>query len=90
MNRRDRRRAQANDPRSARRIRDLQHRVETTGQPGLIHGLTHACRDCTGTGEFLLLPGRQVIASVFHDPGCPAADGVTPWQPVALSEGDST
>ena len=36
MNRRDRRRLKAHDPLSAQRIRELQHRVEQTGLPGII------------------------------------------------------
>ncbi len=84
MNRRDRRRLQSRDPLSARRIRDLQHKVETTGLPGVIGGLTDACRDCTAGGELVLLPGRRVIQRIFHDDGCPAAAGVTPWEPCPI------
>ncbi|MGO9352180.1 MAG: hypothetical protein ACLP3C_15650 [Mycobacterium sp.] len=75
------RRRQARDPHSTQRIRELQHRVNQTGQPGRIHGLTGACRDCTATGALVLLPGQLVIAHVFHQAGCPAANGITPWQP---------
>jgi hypothetical protein len=85
VNRRDRR-SKASDPLSAQRIRELQHRVEQTGQPGIIAGLTDACRDCTATGEFVLLPGRQTIAHIWHDDGCPAAGGITPWQPHPLDD----
>jgi hypothetical protein len=46
MNHRDRRRYKPRDPHSAKKIRELQHRVEITGQPGVIYGLTDACRDC--------------------------------------------
>ncbi len=87
MNRRDRRRSKARDPLSAQRIRELQHRVEQTGQPGIIAGLTHACRDCGATGELVLLPGRRVVGHVYHDDGCPAATGITEWQPHPLDEG---
>lgn len=86
MNRRDRRRYKARDPLSAQRIRELQHRVDQTGQPGRIHGLTGACRDCQATGEFVLLPGRQIIGHVYHDDGCPAAAGITEWQPHPLDD----
>lgn len=87
MNRRDRRRLKSRDPLSAQRIRDLQHRVEQTGQPGLIAGLTDACRDCRATGEFILLPGRRVVGNVYHDDGCPAANGITTWEPHPIDEG---
>ena len=90
MNRRDRRRLKARDPLSAQRIHDLQHRVEQTGRPGIIHGLTGACRDCGANGEFILLPGHQVIAHIWHDDGCPAAAGITPWQPHPLDESEQT
>jgi hypothetical protein len=76
MNRRDRRRYQPRD-----------HRVEQTGQPGRIHGLTGACRDCGATGDLVLLPGHRTIGHIWHDEGCPAATGITPWQPHPLHEG---
>ncbi len=85
MNRRQR--AQARDPLSAKRIRELQHRVEKTGQPGIIGGLTDACRDCGATGAFVLLPGQRSVGHIFHDDGCPAAAGITPWEPHPLDEG---
>jgi len=84
MSRRDRRRLQSRDQLSAQRIRDLQHRVETTGLPGIIHGLTDACRDCNATGELILLPGHQTVGQIWHGDGCPAAAGVTPWEPHPL------
>ena len=88
MNRRDRRRQyKPRDPHSAQRIRELQHRVEQTGRPGIIHGLSGACADCTATGELVLLPGRRVVGHIWHDDGCPAATGITPWQPHPLDEG---
>jgi hypothetical protein len=89
VNRRDRRRRAkaARDPRSGRRMREMQHRVERTGQPAVIDGLTAACRDCTATGGFVLLPGRRVLGQVWHEPGCPAASGITPWSPVPLDTG---
>jgi hypothetical protein len=86
MNRRDRRHS-ARDPLSAQRLRALQHRVDQTGQPGIIHGLKNACRDCTADGALILLPGRQVIINIFHDDGCPAAAGITPWEPHPFDEG---
>ncbi len=85
MNRRDRR-AQARDPRSASNIRELERRVEATGRPGLVYGLTDACRDCTATGDLVLHPGGRVVAHVHHDAGCPAAAGVTQWQPHPINE----
>jgi hypothetical protein len=66
---------------SAKRIRALQLRVETTGRPGVIRGLTGACRDCNADAEILVLPGRRLRPRIYHDDGCPAADGVTEWQP---------
>ena len=89
MTNRRQRHAKARDPLSARKIRELQHRVEQTGRPGLIHGLTGACRDCTATGELVLLPGKRVVVvgHVWHDDGCPAATGITPWEPHPLDEG---
>jgi hypothetical protein len=86
VNHRDRRHSQARDPFSAQRIRELQHQVERTGLPGILHGLTGACRDCTADGAFLLLPGRQVIVNIFHDTGCPAAAGVTEWETCGIDD----
>ena len=83
MNRRERRRYKPRDPNSAKRMRELQSRVESTGQPGRIHGLTDACRDCTAEGELILLPGRRIVGHVYHDDGCPAATGAVDWQPVS-------
>ncbi|MCV7090209.1 hypothetical protein [Mycobacterium interjectum] len=83
MNRRQRR-AQARDPHSASKIRDLQHRVETTGRPGIIYGLDGACSDCSATGELHLFPGKKVIGHIFHDDGCPAAAGTVTWQPESI------
>jgi hypothetical protein len=62
-------------------LRALQHRVESTGRPGIIHGLTDACRDCNADAEILVLPGRRIVPRIFHDDGCPAAAGITEWQP---------
>lgn len=81
MNRRDRRRYKPRDPHSAERMRELQHRVEQTGLPGIIYGLTDACRDCVATGDLVLLPGRRVVPHVWHDEGCPAHAGIVDWQP---------
>jgi hypothetical protein len=75
-------RAQRRRQRSATRIRALQRRVEETGLPGVVDGLTGACRDCTGGGQFILLPGHRIIARVFHDDHCPTFTGVTRWAPV--------
>ena len=83
MNRRQRRQHRPRDPYSAKRIRALQHKVEATGQPGRIDGLTDACSDCTAAGAFLLLPGGAVIAEIFHDPGCPAGAGTVRWAPAS-------
>ena len=83
MNRRQRRQAQRTDA-TTRRIRALERRVASTGLPGLIHGMTDACRDCTAGGELILLPGNRMISRVFHDEGCPAAAGITQWEPVPL------
>lgn len=83
MNRRERRAAAANSSMSMR-IRALERRVESTGLPGLIHGLTDACRDCTAEGELILLPGKRAIGRVLHDDDCPALAGVTDWEAVPL------
>ncbi len=83
MSRRDRRQAQRTDA-STRRLRALERRVEATGKPGLIHGLTDACRDCTADGQLVLLPGKRIVGRVFHDDGCPASAGITQWEPVPL------
>jgi hypothetical protein len=69
VNRAERRRRQ----RSGRRMLALRDKVERTGQAGHIVGMTHACRDCTADGALTLLPGRIVLASIYHDPHCPAA-----------------
>jgi hypothetical protein len=83
VNRAQRRAASRRDS-SARRIVQLQNRVETTGLPGRIYGLTDACVDCHADGELILLPGHRVVGQVFHDDGCPAAAGITEWKPVPL------
>lgn len=85
MNRRARRRPNARDPLSAKRIRELQHRVEQTGQPGRIYGLARACRDCQATGDLVLLPGKRAVGHVYHDPGCPAAADTVTWQPCPVN-----
>jgi len=64
---RHQRRAKARDPHSVQRIRDLQDRVEHTGQIGIITGLSDACRDCGADGELTLLPGGLIISEIFHD-----------------------
>lgn len=83
MNRRERREAQRTDT-TTRRLRALERSVEITGKPGVIHGLTDACRDCTAGGEVILLPGKRIVSRVHHDRGCPAAAGITQWEPVPL------
>jgi hypothetical protein len=84
MNRRQRRASARSATR--RRIRQLERTVQSTGQPGVIHGLTRACRDCSAEGALVLLPGGDAIGHVYHDDGCPAAAGITPWQPHSLDE----
>ncbi len=74
------RRHKPRDPVSAKRIRELQHRVEQTCRPGLIHGLTGACRDCRATGISYSCPAAAV-GHIWHDDGCPAVAGTTAWQP---------
>lgn len=83
MNRRERREIKRTDP-MTQRLRALERRVESTGLPGVLNGLTDACRDCTADGEFILLPGKRVVGRIFHDPGCPASAGITEWEPVPL------
>jgi len=58
--------------------------AEASGKPLVIYGLTDACRDCNATGSLARLPGGQILASIFHDPHCPAAAGVVEWKPAAL------
>jgi hypothetical protein len=65
----------------AGQIRALQHRVEATGRPGVIRGLTGACIDCGADAEIVLLPGKAIVPRIRHDDGCPAAAGITEWQP---------
>lgn len=84
MNRAQRRRRDRRDDELTRRVRALERRVEQTGRPGYINGLTDACVDCSADGGIVLLPGKRVIHRVFHDEGCPAAAGVVSWQPVPL------
>jgi hypothetical protein len=60
----------------------LRDEVERDGRPGIIHGLTHACVDCAATGALVLLPGKVVIAHVFHSIGCPTLTGATRWEVV--------
>jgi len=78
---RHQRRAKARDPHSARKMRELQDRVNRTGRPGRIYGLIDACVDCHATAEIVVLPSGQPIAHVFHQDGCPAANGITTWAP---------
>jgi len=73
---------------SRRHIRQLQHKVDSTNLPGVIRGLTDACVDCSADGELVLLPGGDAVGRVFHDDGCPAAAGITAWQPHPLVDGD--
>ena len=68
-------------PALAAKIARLQHLVDQTGQPGVIHGLTDACVDCTADADLTLLPGGHIIAEVYHDNGCPALLGAVDWQP---------
>lgn len=67
----------------------LQKRVEASGEIGVSHGLTGGCRDCDGDAAIVVMPGHRAIGHVFHSTGCPAAAGITAWQPVPISEGES-
>jgi hypothetical protein len=69
----------------ARRIRQLEHKVQTTGRPGILHGLTGACRDCTATGDLVLYPDNRAVGHIYHDDGCPAGAGITSWEPHAIT-----
>ncbi|HWT47235.1 MAG TPA: hypothetical protein VN255_01155, partial [Mycobacterium sp.] len=80
-----RRRYTRRDPHSAQKIRELQHRVESTGRPGVLYGLTGGCRDCGATAELLLLPGHLVVGHIYHDDGCPALAGITTWEPEPIN-----
>lgn len=80
MNRKQRRAAQGRQ--CSTKILDLQRRVEQTGRPGLVTGLTDACRDCHADGELILLPGQKIVGQIYHSDGCPALAGVVAWEPV--------
>jgi hypothetical protein len=67
---------------SAKQIRALERRVEQTGLPGVIRGLTDACVDCDAGGSLILLPGNRVVGQVYHSDSCPALAGVVEWRPV--------
>jgi len=45
----------------------------------VLHG---ACRDCHAVAVMEAVTERLVVTNVYHDTGCPAAAGVTPWSPV--------
>ncbi|BBX16960.1 hypothetical protein CRI77_25035 [Mycolicibacterium duvalii] len=83
MSRRQRRQHARTHP-AAAQIQQLRARVNATGQPGVLSGLTDACRDCRADGQLILLPGDRIISQIFHDDGCPAATGVVDWKPVSV------
>ena len=84
MNRAQRRRLSRHN--STRRIRNLDRRVDTTGQPGRVSGLNRACIDCGADGDLVLLPGRRAIGQIWHYKHCPAATGITTWRPHPINE----
>lgn len=88
MNRHQRRAAERASTR--RGIHRLQRKVATTGRPGIIQGLTGACRDCGADGSIVLLPGGESVGQIHHDEHCPAAAGVTTWEPCPLDEQEET
>lgn len=61
----------------------LMDASEADGRPWHIYGMTDACRDCGATAT-LHGQGRSgpINLHIHHDHGCPAAAGVTDWQPV--------
>lgn len=88
MNRRQRRRAERNSPgrRVQRALAQLQAASDADGRPWILHGMTEACVDCGATGSLSGQSGRRTVRfDVEHDPGCPAAAGITPWAPVELT-----
>ena len=90
MNRKQRRRHKPRDPFSASKIRALQHQVENTGRPGIIHGLTDACRDCAATAAFILLPGGPRHRRDLSRPRMPGSVGHCPMvtgAPVMTGQG---
>lgn len=44
-------------------------------------GLPGACSDCNATGDLTPVTDAFTLAEIWHDPGCPAANGVTDWRP---------
>ncbi len=86
VNRRQRRGQHNAAQRRHQQFVDKLHRLQTAankdGKPWRLHGLTGACRDCSATAAFTGQPhSRIVIAEIYHDQHCPAAAGITPWQP---------
>jgi hypothetical protein len=77
MNRAARRRAER-QRRNGRRI------VDAISAGRRVVGLTGACSDCGATGALQPLGDGRVLGEVFHDAGCPAANGVVSWRPTAV------
>lgn len=50
---------------------------------GRLVGLPGACADCNGLGDLTPLRPDFVLGEIWHDPGCPAANGVTDWRPAS-------
>ena len=81
MNRRQRREHARRRTRLGNAIETLMDASEADGRPWRIHGLTAACADCNGTAE-MRGQGRHgpVVSHIHHEPGCPAANGITPYR----------
>lgn len=82
MNRRQRRDHQRRLRKVDNAIRTVMAASEADGRPWHVYGMTSACRDCGATADFHG-HGRtgMVFADIYHDDGCPAAAGITQWQP---------
>lgn len=48
---------------------------------GRLVGLPGACSDCNGVGDITRLSPNSALGEIWHDAGCPAANGVTDWRP---------
>jgi hypothetical protein len=85
MNRRQRRaqgqRLSRHQPTALRQIRDLKQTAETIGAAFSLVDLPGACVDCGATGDLTVLPDGRMLGDIYHDEGCPAAQGITRWAP---------
>jgi hypothetical protein len=75
-------RAERRRRRFAHRIDQARAAADAANKPLTLYGLTGACVDCTATGALTRHPDGTVTGHIWHDASCPAAAGVTEWQPV--------